>query len=264
MAWAPCRTGRPRYRRDSVQVKTQGLIIREQTIGESDRLVTILTRDEGVLRAFARRAKNLKDSKNSATQLLCYSRLNLYKGREKYIINDAFPIEVFFGLRKDISRLALAQYFCELSSELVPEETDSSEYLRLVLNALHFLCEGTREPELLKPIVELRMLSFSGYLPDLVCCSECGAYEADWMYFKIGRGTIYCQNCYLDMGDPCVRLSRGALTAMRHIVYSDFQKIFSFSVSPAALRELRAASEAYTLSTLQRKPKTLDFYNSLL
>ena len=50
-----------------MQVKTQGLIIREQTIGESDRLVTVLTRDEGVVRAFARRAKNLKDSKNSAT-----------------------------------------------------------------------------------------------------------------------------------------------------------------------------------------------------
>ena len=141
-----------------MQVKTQGLIIREQTIGESDRLVTVLTRDEGVVRAFARRAKNLKDSKNSATGLLCYSRLNLYKGREKYIINDAFPIEVFFGLRKDIVRLSLAQYFCELAFELVPEGVESAEYLRLVLNGLHFLCEGTKPEALLKPIVELRML----------------------------------------------------------------------------------------------------------
>ena len=54
-----------------MQVKTQGLIIREQTVGESDRLVTVLTRDAGVVRAFARRAKNLKDSKSAATQLLC-------------------------------------------------------------------------------------------------------------------------------------------------------------------------------------------------
>lgn len=52
-----------------MQVKTQGLIIREQTVGESDRLVTVLTRDTGVVRAFARRAKNLKDSKSAATQL---------------------------------------------------------------------------------------------------------------------------------------------------------------------------------------------------
>lgn len=43
-----------------MQVKTQGLIIREQTVGESDRLVTVLTRDAGVVRAFARRANNSK------------------------------------------------------------------------------------------------------------------------------------------------------------------------------------------------------------
>ena len=81
---------------------TEGIIIKEQTVGESDRLVTILTRNEGVIRAFARKAKSLKDNKNSATGLLCYSRLSIYKGREKYIIDSASPIEVFFGLRSDI------------------------------------------------------------------------------------------------------------------------------------------------------------------
>ena len=247
-----------------MQIKTEGLIIREQTVGESDRLVWVLTRDEGVVRAFARRAKNLKDSKNSATGLLCYSRLNLYQGKDKYIINDAFPIEVFFGLRQDIVHLALAQYFCGLASEVVPDGVESSEYLRLVLNALHFLCEGTRPPELLKPIVELRMLSLAGYMPDLICCAQCGAYEAERMYFKINRGTIYCQDCYLDNGDPCALLSKPALTAMRHIIYSDFEKIFSFSLTGNSLRELSAAVEAYTVHILQKRPKTLDFYESLL
>lgn len=247
-----------------MQIKTQGLIIREQTVGESDRLVWALTQDEGIVRAFARRAKNLKDSKNSATGLLSYSRLNLYKGREKYIINDAFPIEVFFGLRQDIVRLALAQYFCSLAAELVPEGVESGDYLRLVLNALHFLSKGTKTDAHLKPIVELRMLSMAGFMPDLVCCAECGAYEAEKMFFKVNRGTLYCKDCYLENGDPSVGLSKAALTAMRHIIYSDFEKIFSFAVSSGAARELTAASEAYTVHILQKRPQTLDFYNSLL
>lgn len=247
-----------------MQLKTQGLIIREQTIGESDRLVTVLTRDEGVVRAFARRAKSLKDSKNAATGLLCYSRLTLSRGKESCYINEAFPIEVFFGLRKDVVNLALAQYFCSLAAELVPEGVESGEYLRLVLNALHFLSEGGRPAEVLKPLVELRMLSMAGYMPDLVCCAECGAYESPRMYFKVNRGTLYCQDCFLDNGDPCVALSPGALTAMRFIIYSDFERVFSFSVSGPALRELTEAAEAYTVSILQRRPKTLDFYNSLL
>lgn len=247
-----------------MQVVTQGLIIKEQAVGESDRLVTILTKDEGVVRAFARRAKNLKDSKNAATGLLCYSRLKLSKGRDTYNVNEAFPIEVFFGLRKDVTSLALAQYFCQLAVELVPEGVESSEYLRLVLNALHFLCQGTRPQPLLKAIVELRMVSEAGYMPNLAYCANCGAYQAERMYFKINRGELYCKSCYIHTGDPCAPLSPAALTAMRHIVLSDFEKIFSFSVSPGALGELSAAAEAYTVEILQKRPKTLDFYHSTL
>ena len=171
-----------------MQVKTQGLIIKEQTIGESDRLVTVLTRDAGVLRAFARRAKNLKDSKSAATQLLCYSRLSVYKGREKYILDDAEPIEVFFGLRRDIGALALAQYFCELAYLMVPEETESEEYLRLVLKSLHFLTKGTRPKRMLQSATELRMLSIAGYMPDLVAGADCAAYESDVRYFLPDSG----------------------------------------------------------------------------
>lgn len=246
-----------------MQLKTQGLIIKEQTIGESDRLVTVLTRDEGVIRAFARKAKNLKDSKNAATQLLCYSRLNIYKGREKYIINEAFPIEVFFDLRKNISSLALAQYFCELSSELAPEGVDSSEFLRIILNALHFLCSGKRPEPLLKAIVEMRMLTFSGYMPDLIGCSNCGRYEAEPMYFLINKGKIYCENCFVRTDQAYTRLGAGSLKAMRHIVFSDFAKLFSFSLADGAQRELAVACEAYMLSVLQHKLGTLDFYHSM-
>lgn len=247
-----------------MQLKTQGLIIKEQTVGESDRLVTILTRDEGVVRAFARRAKNLKDSKNAGTGLLCYSRLKLSRGRDTYNVNEAFPIEVFFDLRRDITALALAQYFCQLAVELVPEGVESADFLRLVLNALHFLCRGTRPQAVLKAIVEMRMLSEAGYMPSIAYCAHCGAYESERMYFKVNRGEIYCKSCYLDNGDPCAPLSPAALTAMRHIVFSDFEKIFSFDLSSGARQELAAAAEAYTMQILQHRPKTLDFYYSLL
>lgn len=250
--------------RTAVQIQTQGLIIREQTIGESDRLVTILTRDQGVLRAFARRAKSMKDSKHSATQLLCYSRLNIYEGRDKYIINDAFPIEVFFDLRKDIGSLSLAQYFCELAMEVAPEGVESQDFLRLVLNGLHFLCKGEKPPALIKAVVELRMLALAGFMPNLICCGECGAYEADEMYFKVSRGLIFCKDCYENRGDPTVKLSRAALTGMRFIIYSDFEKIFSFTLSDGALKELSQAVESYTVHVLQKRLKTLDFYTSLL
>ena len=72
-----------------MQINTDGLIIREQSIGESDRLVTVLTREQGILRAFVRGAKAMKSRSASSTQLLCYSRLSIYEGRE---ILKSFPL----------------------------------------------------------------------------------------------------------------------------------------------------------------------------
>ena len=151
-----------------MQIETKGLVIMEKCVGESDRLVTVLTSEEGVVRAFAQQAKKIKSSKLSATQLFSYSRFTIFKGRDKYIIDDAQPIEVFFDLRRDIERLSLAQYFCELAGALAPQEAVAGDFLRLMLNSFHFLCKGTRPNSQIKAIVEMRMLSLAGYMPNLV------------------------------------------------------------------------------------------------
>ncbi len=245
-------------------IKTDGIIIKEQTIGESDRLVTILTRKEGVIRAFARKAKSLKDSKSASTGLLAYSDFSIFKGKDKYIIDSAELKEVFFNLRNDIVKLSLAQYFCELSYLLVPEETDSEEYLRIVLNSLHFLSESKKPPLMLKAITELRMMAISGYMPDLIACKGCSCYENEVMYFVPSTAAIYFKDCF-DLGDaPCVKLSPGALTAMRHICYVDFPRLYSFSIPDEALKELAEACERYLVQVLGRIPGTLDFYKMIV
>lgn len=246
-----------------MRIDAEGLVIMEKCVGESDRLVTVLTKQRGVLRAFAQGAGRLKNGKLSATRLFSYSRFTIFEGRDKYIIDDAVPIEVFFELRKDIVSLALGQYFCELSGALAPEDAEAGDFLRLILNALFFLCRGTRPAPVLKAIVEMRMLSLAGYMPDLVCCAECGCYEADWMYFFPRSGRIFCADCFRQGAEPFVKLGRGAMTALRHTVYVDFDKLFSFTLDPEGMRELSAASEAYVLETLGRNFQTLDFYHQI-
>lgn len=240
---------------------TDGLIIREQAIGERDRLVTVLTRDLGIIRAFVRGAKNIKSRMGSSTGLLCYSRLSVYEGKDKYIIEDAVPIEVFFQLRDDIVKLSLAQYFLELDYELAPKEEHADDCLRLTLNSLHMLASGKMEPAAVKPIMELRLLSYAGYMPDVVACHNCGEYLTDRMFFLPQEGRLYCMHCVYPSG--CVGLSAGAVQAMRHIVLSEPSRLFSFRLSPASLGELEEASEQYLLAQTRRKYKTLDFYHSI-
>lgn len=245
--------------------KTDGLVIREINVGDNDRIITILTREKGIVRASARGARRVKSHISSATTLLSFSAFTLFHGREKYIINEAEPLGFFLGLREDIERLTLAQYFAELALKLAPEEEPANDYLRLILNGLHLLSEGKRPPLLVKAAVELRMLSLSGYMPDLVACRSCGSFEHEIMCLDIKNGNIECGFCaeHPEASGGNFILRSSSLAAMRHIIYSDFEKIFSFSLSDGSLKELSRASEAYLLFCNDRGFATLDFYHTL-
>lgn len=249
-----------------MKFSTDGLIIRENHIGESDRVVSILTRDKGVLSAFVTGALKPKSKNAAGTALLSYSTFLITKAKEHYRVSESEVHSVFFGLRADIERLSLAQYFCELCRNLIPEESDESEdFLRLVLNSLSFLEKGEADLYLIKAITELRLLTIAGFMPDLVGCKVCGMDSAQKMYLDINGGEITCETCRSVSADlsEVVELDRTTFTAMRHIVYSDFNKLYSFSVPPAHAKYLSSVTERYLLSQTGFKLKTLEFFHSL-
>jgi DNA repair protein RecO (recombination protein O) len=178
-----------------MRTNTDGLILKEQNIGEKDKLVTVLTRHNGLVRAFVRGAKSVKNRKNSSTGMFCYSKISLYKNKETYIIDEAEPIELFFELRTDLEKLTLAQYFAEIIISLVQEDEPAEDYLRLILNSLYFLANSKLPNEQIKAITELRIMCIAGFMPDLTACERCGAEETHTMYFDIEDGIIYCENC---------------------------------------------------------------------
>ena len=134
----------------------------------------------------------------------------------------------------------------------------------MVLNSLHFLSKNLRPELLLKAVTEMRMLAFSGYMPDLVCCAECACYEADVMWFLPDDGILLCGDCYRPDGRRAIPLGRGVLTGLRHTIYAEFSKLFAFQLPPEALTQLAAASEAFLLSHIDRPLPTLSFYHTFL
>ena len=244
-----------------MRTNTDGLILKEQNIGEKDKLVTVLTRHNGLVRAFVRGAKSVKNRKNSSTGMFCFSKLSLYKVKDTYIIDEAEPIELFFELRSDLEKLSLAQYFSELVITLVQEDEQAEEYLRLILNSLHFLAKGKMPNEQVKAITELRIMCIAGFMPNLIACDRCGEYETETMYFDVEDGLLYCENCVTS--DMLFQLDIGLIKALRHIAFSDFEKIYSFRMEEFALPDLSYITERYLLSKLQRNFKTLEFYKDI-
>ncbi|MEF2919126.1 MAG: DNA repair protein RecO [Acutalibacteraceae bacterium] len=243
-----------------MKISTDGLIIGEQNIGDQDRLITVLTRKKGVIRAFVKNCRSLKSAKGSATRLLCYSRLILYVNRDSYIIDDAVCEEMFIKLRTDIVNMSLAQYFCQLAGYLAPRETPAEDFLRLMLNGLYLLCNQKRPNSIIKSAIELRSMCYSGYMPDLVCCDECKCYENEDMHFLPKSGKLICGDCLSLSKEYSIKIGMGVTTAMRHCIYAEFDKMFNFKLSDDGMELLERCAEEYLLFTTEHSFQTLDFY----
>ncbi|MCQ2478515.1 MAG: DNA repair protein RecO [Clostridia bacterium] len=241
---------------------TDALVIKEMNIGDNDRLVTLLSKEYGVIKAFAAGAKSIKSKKGSATGLLSYSNFLIEKKSDTYKIREATPNKIFFGAGDDIEILSLAQYFCELSAVLGPYGDGSEEFLRLILNSLHFLTENKKNPTVIKAITELRIAVISGYAPSLLACDSCGKTDENIMYFKLTDGVILCDNC--KSGDMCRKINRTVLDAMRHIVYSKFENLYSFEIPQNQANILSEVTEKYICIQSEHHFKTLEFYKSIL
>ncbi len=244
-----------------LHITTDGLVIKEMTIRDNDRMITIITRDIGVINAFVRGVKSIKSKRSAATSLLSFSNFNLeYKG-DTYTVTEASINKIFFGAGSDIVTLTIAQYFCELCNIFKPYENESEEFLRLILNSLHFLTENKRSPELIKAITELRVAVIAGYAPNIIACDVCGKFEDTVMFFKLDDGTLYCSDC---KPNDCISITLTVLQAMRHIIYSKFESLYSFEIPETAAKELSILAEKYITYQTEHKFTTLEFLRGII
>ncbi len=241
---------------------TDGLVLKLRHTGESDRIVTVLTRDHGVLSAFAKGARRPKSRLNSGTQSFCFADFTFKTGRDDAMnITDAAVKEVFFDLNQDLVKLSLAQYFAQLAQELIPPEDAGDEPLRLLLNALYFLSKEKRPADLIKTVVELRLAGCAGYTPDFGGCAGCGVVGEQFMILDCREGVIFCPDCGRNVRG--VRLSAAAIGIMRRISEGDLAAAFSVSAPAEHLREISAAAERYILTQTERGYSALDFLKSV-
>ena len=243
---------------------TKALVLRSVDYKESDRILTLLTQEQGKLTATARGSRKKGSGLAAATQLLCWSEMVLYEYKGRWVIKEAATERQFEGVRADLEKLSLACYFAEVTELLAVEGLPCPELLSLILNSLHALEKLNKPQWLIKSAFELKALCLAGYEPLLEGCAVCGAEEPEDLRFHLREGVIHCAGCRGELGDGIsMPLDRQGLEAMRHIVYGDPKRLFSFVLSRESLKKLGDLTEAYLHTQLERGFHTLDFYKQI-
>lgn len=247
-----------------MNITVEGIVIREVNVGESDKILTILTAERGKITASAKGARRLKSQKLAASSLLVYSKFSLGGSGGHFYVSSAQPLASFYDIRLSVEKTALACYFAELSSFMSGENMPNEELLNLLLNTLFVLAKKDIPLSCIKAVFEMRLLSVCGHMPDLVGCKECLRYEGK-LYFTYRGGYLLCEGCLSkkEWGDTPIPVPQSVLTAMRYIVYCEPKKLFSFTLSDAGYEILQGAAEGYLLAQLDHRFPTLAFYKSI-
>ena len=107
--------------REARTYKTEGIILKRSNYGEADRILTIFTKHYGKIRVMAKGVRRLTSRKAGSLELFSQAILFLVKGKNLDLITEAQPVNLFKAWRKDLEKVALAYYFCELVDKLTPD-----------------------------------------------------------------------------------------------------------------------------------------------
>ncbi len=241
----------------------RGLVLRITAYNDTDSFLTVLTHSHGKLTVKARGLRRKNSPLVAPCQLLAYSEFTLFEYRGIYTINEAYSLELFHDLRRDLQKLALGSYFAQVSEVLSQEDIPNPELLSHVLNSLYAVSKLGINERKVKSVFELRCACLAGYTPDIHGCFKCGELFPD--RFDITAGKLECAGCRSEpLSGIRMPLTHGVLQAMRYVCSCEEKRMFSFEVGDDTLKCLSHITESYLITQLERGFSTLDFYKTLL
>lgn len=260
----------------------KGLVLKTIQRTESDRLIVLFTAERGKITVCAKGSRSAKNKILPCIEPFSYSEFVLYEKDGLFWIKEAVLIENFYAIREDVAKLALASYICDVLDITVYENMEEPELLRLGLNSLYAIASNLRILKIVKAVFEMRASLLLGFAPFVERCTKCRRSEAKEYYFSLPDGEVVCSDCrtkalkeYMDTrhsvnADEELRYasqifitSAHVMAAISYIISCPADKIYGFTISDDELEKLAKLCEEHLIYRLERRPKTLDFYNEV-
>jgi DNA repair protein RecO (recombination protein O) len=194
--------------------REQGIVLRTHKLGETDRIVHVLTQGRGKVRAVAKGVRRPGSRFGGRLEPYSLVDLQVYEGRNLDVINQAELIAPFAQVRSDFALSACGSTMVEGADRVAQEDERSTPLFLLLLDGLRALSTAPPRPSMVLDAYLLRLASVAGYHPYLDACSACGTVEGQ-MIFHIAGGGLLCTRCAAQGGQ---QLRPGVLGLLRRLV----------------------------------------------
>ncbi len=174
--------------------RDEGVVLRTQKLGEADRIVTLLTRRHGKIRAVAKGVRRTASKFGARLEPFMVADVQVYEGRSLDIISQAESLGSYGAdIVNDYPRYTAASVMVETADKVTESEGSPQQYLLLV-GALRSLSRNEHAPSLTLDSYLLRALTLAGWAPSFESCAKCGT-EGLHGSFVVQLGGMVCSTC---------------------------------------------------------------------
>ena len=176
--------------------RDRAVVLRQHKLGEADRIVTLLTRDHGLVRAVAKGVRRTRSKFGARLEPFAHIDAQLHPGRNLDIVTQVVSIDAFAtDIVSDYGRYTCGCAMLETAERLAGEERAPAPALhRLTVGALRAVADGRRPRELVLDAYLLRAMGVAGWAPALTECARCAA-PGPHRAFHIAAGGSVCAYC---------------------------------------------------------------------
>jgi DNA repair protein RecO (recombination protein O) len=227
----------------------EGVVLKTIKLGEADRIVTLFTRDNGKVRAVAKGVRKTKSRFGGRLEPFTRVSLLIYRGRSLDTITSVDVLNSGKGVRVDLARLSAAAVLADLVDKVTPEREPAGSVYSLLTSGLDAVAAYGAASTV--PAFALKLLSISGYHPQLRVCAGCGernGLEA----FSPAIGGVVCAGCEME-DRAALPMARDRIGLLSLLLLSDF----GVATDEAVTDELTNALRLYAEYHLERPLKSM-------
>jgi len=239
--------------------RASAVVLRHSDWGEADRLLTLYTREQGMVRALAKGARKVTSRKAGHLQPFTYITVQLAKGRDLLIITQVETVNAFLPLHDDLMKTGHAAYAIELLLRFSYEDEGANPSIFWLL--VETLERLEKEDDAWLPLryYEMRFLDAVGFRPQLFECVNCGReIRPEDQFFSSLAGGVVCPRC--GEGLPNLgKISLETLKYLRHFQRSSYKDASRARPGLEIQKEAETLMQGYFTYLLERELNTPGF-----
>lgn len=175
--------------------RDEAVVLRTHPLGEADRIITLLTKERGQVRAVAKGVRRTKSRFGARLEPFMVVDVQCYEGRNLDTVTQAESVATYGQtIVRDYTVYTAATVMVETAERLTEEHEPSTQQYLLLAGALRSLGGGEHDPGLVLDAYLLRSLAVAGWAPSFHDCAKCGA-PGPHNAFNIAAGGAVCPVC---------------------------------------------------------------------